>query len=131
MSAQEVALQEKKEVETDGERTEAGKYYSPYTDIHETAKEIIVTMDMPGVKRSDVDIHIEKNILTIVGSVDFSNYEGLEPLYTEYNVGNFSRSFTLSTAIDSQKIKAEMADGVLRLVLPKAPEAVARRIEVK
>lgn len=131
MAAKEVALQEKKEIQTDGERTEAGTFYSPYADIHETSDSIVVAMDMPGVKRSDVAVHLEKNLLTIIGNVDFGAYEGLEPLYTEYNVGNFSRRFSISTSIDSDKISAEMADGVLVVRLPKAAEAVTKRIEVR
>lgn len=131
MVAKEVALQEKKEAIAEGERTEAVKFFSPYTDIHETADSIIVTMDMPGVKRSEVDIHLEKNVLTVVGNLDSSAYEGLEPVYTEYNIGNFSRRFTLSTSIDSDKITAEISDGVLKVTLPKVKQAVAKRIEVK
>lgn len=130
MAAKEVALQEKKELKSEGERTEAGKFYSPYTDIHETPEAIYVTMDMPGVKRSDVDIHLEKNVLTIVGNVDSTAYEGMEPLYSEYNVGNFSRRFTITSAIDSDKIGAGMSDGVLKITLPKAGDKVAKRIEV-
>lgn len=128
MSAQEVALQEKQEL--DEERTEAARFFSPYTDIVETADAIVVTMDMPGVERSGVDIHIEKNVLSIVGSIDSNGYEGLKPVYSEYNIGNFSRRFTLSTKIDSESIAATMADGVLSVRLPKASEAVARRIQV-
>lgn len=130
MSGKEVALQEKQELGGDEERTEAGRFYSPYADIVETANAIVVTMDMPGVKRSDVDISLDKNVLSIIGSIDSNKYEGLDPVYSEYNVGNFSRRFTLSTKIDSDKIAAQMADGVLSLTLPKASEAVARRIEV-
>lgn len=131
MTSSELALQEKKEVQTDGERTEAVRYYSPYTDIHETPEAIVVTMEMPGVKRSGVDIQLEKNVIRIVGNVDSSSYEGMDPIYTEYNVGNFSRRFTLSTRVDSDAISAAMEDGVLRLTLPKAAEAVAKRIEVR
>lgn len=128
--ANEIELQQKKEVAPAEERTEAGRFYSPYTDIYETGDTVIVEMDMPGVAKDDVDIRLDKNVLRITGRVDSRRYAALEPLYTEYNVGNFVRSFTLSTAIDRDKISANLADGVLRVELQKAAAAVARRIEV-
>lgn len=131
MAANEVTLQDKKELTPAEERTEAGKYYSPATDIYETADAVVVTMDMPGVDRSAIDINLDKDVLTIVGRIDSHKYEGLEPIYSEYNVGNFTRRFTLSTEIDSQSISAQAADGVLTVTLPKAKTAVARRIDVR
>jgi HSP20 family molecular chaperone IbpA len=131
MAANEVALQDKKELEPAEERTEAGKYFSPATDIYETPDAVVVTMDMPGVDRSAIDIDLDKDVLTIVGRIDSKKYEGLEPIYSEYNVGNFTRRFSLSTEIDSEKISAQAADGVLTVTLPKAKTAVARRIEVR
>ena len=130
MAANEVALQQKKELKPAEERTEPGKYYSPATDIHETADAVVVTMDVPGVDRSAIDIHLDKDVLTVIGRIDSNKYEGLEPIYSEYNVGNFTRRFTLSTEIDSQSISAQAADGVLTVTLPKAKTALARRIEV-
>ena len=62
--------------------------------------------------------------------IDFSKYEGLEPLYTEYNIGYFSRSFTLSNKIDQQQISAQLDDGVLTLTLKKAKEALLKRIPI-
>ena len=60
------------------------------------------------------------------------NYKGLQPVYTEYNIGHFRRSFSLApSSIDEQKITAEMEDGVLTLTLPKAERAKARKIELK
>jgi HSP20 family protein len=132
MAAQqrEVALQEKRELSPSQERTEAGKFYSPYTDIYETKDAVIVAMEVPGVAKSDIDIRLDKGQLTITSNVDSKRYDGLEPIYSEYNVGNFVRSFTLSTKIDRDAIAASVADGVLTVRLPKAVEAVARRITV-
>jgi len=131
MAAQgEVALQEKKELTSAQERTEAGKFYSPYTDIYETKDAVIVALEVPGVTKSDIDIRLEKSQLTITGNVDAKHYEALEPIYSEYNVGNFVRTFTLSTKIDSDAIAASVADGVLTVRLPKAAEPVAKRITI-
>jgi HSP20 family molecular chaperone IbpA len=131
MATQEVALQEKKELAPAQERTEAGKFYSPYTDIYETDDSVVVAMEVPGVDKAAIDIRLEKSILTVTGNIDPKRYEDVTPIYTEYNVGNFIRSFTLSTKIDSNAISANVENGVLTVRLPKAKEALARRIEIR
>ncbi len=130
MSEQQVALHQKKELNPAEERTEAGRFFSPYTDIHETAAAVVVTMEMPGVDKTSVDIRVDKGVLTIKGTVDPGKYTALRPIYSEYNVGNFVRTFTVSTKIDSGAISASMVDGVLTVTLPKVAEAVAKRIAV-
>jgi HSP20 family protein len=130
MAAQEVAPHEKREVAPHEERTEAGKFFSPYTDIHETEHVVVVSMEMPGVDKSSIDIRLDKGVLTVKGTIDSQRYESLRPMYSEYNVGNFVRTFTVSTKIDSARITANVADGVLTVELPKAAEALAKRISV-
>ncbi len=122
---------EKKELESKQEKTVPGKHYVPYTDIFETDDSLMVVMEIPGVERKDVDINVEKNVLTVEGLINFSKYDDLKPVYTEYNVGHFSRSFSLSNEIDQGAISARVEDGVLTLTLPKAKEAAMRRIEVR
>ena len=131
MATQEVAPREKRELEQTEERTEAGKFFSPYTDIHETERAVVVSMEMPGVDKNSIDIRLDKGVLTVKGSIDGTKYESLRPIYSEYNVGNFVRTFTVSTKIDSARINATVADGVLTIELPKAAEAVAKRISVQ
>jgi HSP20 family molecular chaperone IbpA len=131
MVTQAVAPHEKREVAQAEERTEAGKFFSPYTDIHETERAVIVAMEMPGVDKSAIDIRLDKGVLTVKGNVDGSKYESWRPIYSEYNVGNFVRTFTVSPKIDSAAISATVADGVLTIELPKAAEAVAKRIAVQ
>ena len=129
-TTQQLDTQQKQELNPAQERVEAGKFYSPYTDVYETAEAVVLVMEMPGVDRSAIDVRLDKNVLTLTGNIDSTSYEGLEPIYTEYNVGNFTRSFTVSTKIDSDGISARIDDGILTVTLPKAREAVARRIEV-
>ena len=69
-------------------------------------------------------------MLTVKGTVDGTKYGALQPIYSEYHVGNFVRTFTVSPKIDAAAIAANVADGVLTVELPKAKEALARRIAV-
>jgi HSP20 family molecular chaperone IbpA len=127
---QEVQVQEKQEVEKQAETTMAARYYVPTTDIFETNDTLTVVMEMPGVEKSNVDVDVEQDVLTIEGKLDLVGYDGLEPVYTEYNIGSYRRRFTLSNKIDQGNISAELKDGLLTVVLPKASEAKARTIAV-
>ena len=100
------------------------------TDIYETESALTVVLEMPGVDKSNVDISVDAGILTIEGRLDFSKYQDMQPVYTEYNIGHYRRSFSLSSKIDQSKIGAEMADGVLTITLAKAEEAKPCRIRV-
>jgi len=127
---QELQVQRKREVEKKQESTIPARRFLPVTDIFETDQALTLIVEMPGVKKDNVDVRVENDILTIDGRVDFANYEGLQPLYTEYNVGNYIRSFQLSSKIDQGGINAQLKDGVMTLVLPKAEKAKPRRIAV-
>ena len=129
--SQELSVQEKKELVSKEEKTVPARYYIQNTDIHETDDALTVVMEIPGVEKKDIDVNIENDVLRVEGRIDFAKYEGLEPLYTEYNVGHFARAFTLSNKIDQQQITAQLDDGVLTLTLKKAKEAMPRRIAIK
>ena len=88
-------------------------------------------MEMPGVAREGVSVALENDVLRVEGKIDFSKYAGMEPVYTEFNVGHYTRSFTLSSKIDREKISAQLDDGVLVLTLPKGKEAQPRRIAIE
>ena len=130
MSPQELQVQEKRELEKKQESTVPARMFVPTADIFEAEQALTVVLEMPGVDKGNVDISVEAGVLTIEGRLDFSKYEGMQPVYTEYNIGHYRRSFSLSSKIDQSKIAAEMKDGVLSLTLPKVEEAKPRRISV-
>jgi HSP20 family molecular chaperone IbpA len=127
---QELQVQQKRQVENRQESTIPAHVFVPMADIFETDQALSVILEMPGVEKNGVEVRVENDVLTIEGRLDFSKYEGLHPLYTEYNVGNYARSFQLSSKIQQDGISAELKDGVMTLVLPKAEKAKPRRIAV-
>jgi HSP20 family protein len=126
--AQELAVREKQELATKEEKTTPGRNYVPAADIFETDEALTVILEMPGVQKNNVNIGLENDVLRVDGRIDFSNYKEMEPVYTEYNVGHYTRGFTLSNKIDQSKISAQLDSGVLTLTLPKAKDALPRRI---
>ncbi|WP_342241885.1 Hsp20/alpha crystallin family protein [Inquilinus sp. OTU3971] len=130
-SKQELQVQQKREVEKKQESTTPTRSFLPVTDIFETDQSLTVVLEIPGVTRDNIDVGIENDLLKIEGRIDHSTYEELRPVYTEYNIGHYVRSFQISSKIDQTAISAELKDGVLTLTLPKAEKAKPRRIEVK
>ena len=128
--SRELAVQEKKELTSKEEKTVPARYYVQNTDILETEEALTVVMEMPGVEKKDVDVSIEDDVLRVEGKIDFTKYNGMEPLYTEYNVGHFARAFTLSDKVDQHQITAQLDDGVLTLTLKKTKEAMPRKITI-
>jgi HSP20 family protein len=130
MSPQELQVQKKRELEGNEESTIPARTFVPTTDIYEDRESLKVILEMPGVEKGNVDVRVEDGVLSVEGRLDLAKYRGLQPLYTEYNIGNYARSFRLSNAIDQDKIGAELKDGVLSLTLPKAETAKPRTIQV-
>jgi HSP20 family protein len=127
---QDLAVQEKKELASKEESTIPARYYVPYTDIYETDDALTVVMEIPGVDKKDVKVDVEDDVLRVDAKIDFKEYSGLDPIYTEYNVGPFQRSFTLGSKIDQEKISAQLDDGVLTLTLKKTKAATPRSISI-
>ncbi len=128
---QELQVQKKREQEVKEETTIPARVFLPSADIYETQEALTVILEMPGVEKNNIDVRVEDGVLSVQGRLDLSKYQGLQPLYTEYNIGHYSRSFQLSSKIDKNKIGAELQDGVLSLSLPKIEEAKSRTIRVK
>lgn len=130
MAKEETAVQKRENQGSDVERTRSGLTFSPYTDIWESKDTLTVSMDLPGVKDEDVDIHLENDVLSISAKVEPVEFEGFEPLYTEYRYGDYQRSFRLIGDFDSDKIAATLKNGVLTLSLPKSEKAKPKKITV-
>lgn len=129
--SQELAVREKQELANKEEKTIPGRFFVPASDIFETEEALTLIMEMPGVEKKNVIVALDNDVLRVEGQIDFSSYAGMEPVYTEYNVGHYARAFTLSGKIDREAISAQLEDGVLTLTLPKAKEAIARRIDIR
>jgi HSP20 family molecular chaperone IbpA len=115
----------------DMERTRERQCFIPKTDIYETDQEIVLVADIPGADQKSIDITMEKNILTIEAFTDIDIPEGYRLAYSEYEPGDYQRSFRLSGDVDRDKIEAEVTNGELRLKLPKSEAVKSKKIEVK
>ena len=113
------------------ERIRNVKTFIPRVDIYETKEAIFLIADMPGVDEKTVDIELEKNILTITGRVEDGISRDYNLIFSEYEAGDYERSFTLSDEIDRDKINATVKQGVLRLELPKAEKVKPKKIAIK
>lgn len=103
--------------------------FSPRFDIWESEDELILYGELPGVEASDLDLHFEKQVLTIHGKVS-RQHNALQCIFSEYAIGDFQREFTIGESINSNAITAELKNGVLEVRLPKAEKAKPRRIEI-
>jgi len=121
-----------REVQTtlETEPTRDRKIYVPPVDIIENTDAILLIADMPGVDEKNVDITLEKGVLTISGIIEPDERAGYRITYAEYDIGDYQRSFSISDEIDNDKIRATVKDGVLRLTLPKAEPAKPKKIAV-
>jgi HSP20 family protein len=128
---QQLQVQQKREHEKREQTTIPARVFLPVSDIYETPDALTVILEMPGVEKSNVSVRVEDGVLHVDGRLDLKKYDGLLPLYTEYNVGHYARSFQLSSKIDQGKIEAALRDGVLSLTLPKVEEAKPRTIDVR
>jgi len=128
--SKDIETTEKKAIEKNEETTWAGQTYQPSVDIYENEQELVLQADVPGVRRDDVEIDLDQDVLTISGRVSLDDYDGLRPVYSEFNVGNFYRRFSLGETVDQARITADMSDGVLTVTLPKKEKAQPRKITV-
>ena len=107
--------------------------WMPAVDVEERENEYAVSVDIPGVDKKDVKVSVESNVLTIKGERKYERTEDEDGTCycSERRFGTFSRSFSLSKKIDTEKITAKHKDGVLTVTLLKAEEAKEREIEIQ
>ena len=122
---------QKTENVTATERIRNVKTFVPRVDIYENKDALFLIADMPGVDEKTVDIELEKNLLTIVGRVENGRIKDATMMYSEYEIGDYERVFTLSDEIDRDKIVASVKNGVLRLELPKAEKVKPKKITIQ
>ncbi len=105
--------------------------WSPSVDIFETEGDIVVKAELPGMDRKDIQLNLENNVLSLRGERKFQketkdeNYHGIGRSY-----GVFSRSFSIPTTVDEEKIRADYKDGVLKIILPKKEQAKPKQIKI-
>ena len=132
MTEKELQTQQKREVQQNAEPTKPMKQFIPTVDIYEDENSVTLLAEMPGVSKNGVEIKLDDGNLFIEGVMQ-SDQEmtGKTVLLQEYEVGNFVRKFSVSETIDQDKIEAVMANGILKLVLPKIKPAEPKKIEIK
>ena len=103
----------------------------PPVDIVEDKEGITLRADLPGVSKENLAIGVEGGTLTIEGAVSLGEAANLKSVYAEVRVAHYKREFALSRDLDTERIDADFANGVLTLRVPKREQAKPRRIEVK
>lgn len=104
---------------------------APRVDIFEDAHGITLRAEMPGVSKERLDVQADRNGLSIEGDVSIEMPDGMQALYADVQATRFRRSFTLSGELDTERIEAQLKDGVLTLKIPKRAEFQRRRIDVQ
>jgi len=109
----------------------ASASFIPPVDIYENEHEVVLKLEVPGINKDDLDIRVENNTLTVRGERKFEKEEKEENFHrVERRYGSFYRSFTLPGTVDTEHLKADYENGVLRLRAEKRAEAKPRQIKV-
>ena len=113
-------------------RDESFANFVPAIDVHETDGEFVVAADLPDVKKSDVKVQVQDGMLSIEGKNGIARRRrsGKRFHKVEREYGRFVRRLVLPTDVDAAMVRAEFKDGVLRVMLPKTPEAKPKQIDV-
>ncbi|WPC06506.1 Hsp20/alpha crystallin family protein [Pseudomonas sp. MBLB4123] len=113
------------------ERAEETQTLLPRVDVFEDKDGILLLADLPGVPKDKLDLRVENDTLTLEGEIATATPEGMEAVYAEVRLARYKRAFALSSELDSQRIDAQLRNGVLKLRIPKHAHAQPRKIVVK
>ena len=117
--------------EESSETLAAGNFV-PAVDVYEDAEKVVLKLEVPGIRREDLDIRVEGRTLTVKGERNFEKEEKEENFHRiERRYGSFVRSFTLPSTVNTEKVDATSADGVLSISFAKKPEAQPKQIRVQ
>lgn len=130
---QEVTRSQAREAQQTGQQAQRRptEYRVPPVDVFEDESSITLTADMPGVSGERLNLQVDKNTLLIEGEVALDLPQDIEALYAEVRTTGYRRSFALSSELDTDKIQANLKDGVLTLKLPKKEKYQPRKIQVQ
>ena len=110
----------------------ASRTWAPPVDIRESEEHLTLALDMPGLRKEDVNITLENNVLTISGERRFEADQKNETIHRlERAYGAFTRAFTLGPTVQTDKVEANFHDGVLVIQVPKVEASKPRRIDIK
>ncbi len=104
--------------------------WSPALDLYESGDHLMAVVELPGMRKEDVDVSLHDGALTISGERKRESTNGEKAQRTERYVGTFRRSISLPTRVDASKVTATYEDGILKVTLPKAEEAKPKQIKV-
>jgi HSP20 family molecular chaperone IbpA len=105
-------------------------YITPPVDVVEDAGGITLWADLPGVPKDRLNLQVEAETLTIAGEIALDVPAGMEATHAEIGMARYHRVFSLSKELDTEKVKAEFANGVLKLRIPKVQQAQPKKIEI-
>lgn len=131
MSTEVTKAPEQTPAETAAEPARARRVWRPLADIVETKEGVTLMLELPGVAAEDVDVALEKRVLTIRAKSSVASPDKLRLVHAEYEAGDYERAFTLSDDFDAEKIEAQLKNGVLTLHLPRAEASQPKTIKVK
>ncbi len=110
------------------EATSDINYISPAVDVYETEDALVMMLDMPGVSKDEIRVHIDKGIITITGHAKIPQKGDFR--YLEFRPNDFKRSFELGAEVDQEKIQADYKQGVLTINMPKQERAKYKEITI-
>jgi HSP20 family protein len=105
--------------------------FAPPVDVYEDEHNVVLKVEVPGIDEKDIDVRVENNVLTVHGERKVEKEEKEENFRRiERQYGSFTRTFTLPSTVDAERIQADYDKGILKIVLPKKAEAKPKQIKV-